>query len=130
MKDLKIETESPLSIAGQIEVLELAKAKINRQVERYKCEGLCTILLESCFQLHSYKAEFVPLSILIPSFNYGYAVFSNTYAFLYQDEYNTKYWWNVRVSEGGITKRLAFLDWFIERLKADERENAKRTTTE
>lgn len=128
MKDLKIETESPLSIAEQIEVLELAKEKLIIMSEFGISNGCCAAIME----VLSYKADSLYYRVmawgiksLIPCFTRENAIIFNM-----GNVTGHIYWWDREISEGGLTKRLAFLDWLIERLKEVGRENTKRTTTE
>lgn len=131
MKDFKIETESPISIAEQIEVLELAKEKLLILSDDHYSVGLCVTICKVINDKHPnlYKmAVNVGVHSVIPIFNWDNAVLSGTVDINSHVSY--WYWWDTEISKGGIPKRLAFLDWLIERLKDGERENTKRTTTE
>ena len=125
MKDFKIETESPLSIAEQIEVLELAKGKLLILSTSDYSAGLCYSISTVIHELHN-RSIIEDVSVMIPSFNSENAVLSGTV----DSYFRKKNWWDREISNGGLTNRLAFLDWLIERLKEAERENTKRTTTE
>lgn len=131
MKDLKIETESPLSIAEQIEVLELEKEKLLILSDDHYSVGLCGTICKVIKDKHPnlYKMVVnVGVHSVIPIFNWDNAVLSGTVDVTSHVYY--WFWWDREISKGGITKRLAFLDWLIERLKEMETENTKRTTTE
>lgn len=131
MKDFKIETESPLSIAEQIEVLELAKEKLLILSDGDYSAGLCVTIRKVIDDKHPklYKIYFnIGVNSVIPMFNWENAVLSGIADADSRVPY--WYWWNTKISNGGLTNRLAFLDWLIERLKKVERENTKRTTTE
>ena len=131
MKDLKIETESPLSIAEQIEVLELAKEKLLILSDGHGSVGLCATICKIIKNKYSHlygTAVNVGIHIVIPIFNWDNAILSGTVDVSSHVYY--WFWWDREISKGGLSNRLAFLDWLIERLKEAEIENAKRTTTE
>mgnify|MGYP000843907010 CR=1 FL=1 len=130
MKDLKIETESPLSIAEQIEVLELAKSMLLELYVGSSCKGLCYVIAIVIYYKHNHLYNLISnygVHKVIPLFDFPHAVLSGT---VDHDAVTHGFWWDREISKGGITNRLAFLDWLIERLKKVERENTKRTTTE
>ena len=131
MKDFKIETESPLSIAEQIEVLELAKEQLlilsGGHYSAGLCATICSVINDKYSHLYG-TAVNVGVHIVIPIFNWDNAVLSGTVDINSHVSYC--YWWDIEIFNGGLTNRIAFLDWLIERLKEVERENTKRTTTE
>ena len=115
--------ESPLTVAEQIEVLETAKENLVSLSDSYACIGLCHALDRAIYKLHK------PLSILtgyisgihkvIPSFTFENAVICGTD---YEKAAPSWYWWSTEVSKGGITNRLKFLDFLIDKLKNEDHE--------
>lgn len=129
----KIETESPLSIEEQIEVLELSKKELKEMVDNGICEGCCIAIVEALldkgYSLYNHDVA-CGIRSLIPCFTRNNAMLSGIGIVRLDTAYC--YWWNREVSKGGLTNRIAFLDWLIEQLKDAivERDNGKQTTTE
>ena len=113
--------ESPLSIAEQIEVLEAAKKKLVDSAGSYFCIGLCDAIKFVVCKNHKHLSEIIHIDIhkVIPSFTFENAVLSGTV-----DKYAVPYWfwWSTKITNGGITNRLAFLDYLIDKLKNEDHE--------
>ena len=114
--------ESPLTVAEQIEVLEAAKKKLVDSAGSYFCIGLCCAINCVIREDYNHLAELAAhggLCNVIPSFTFENAVLSGTV-----DNYAVPYWywWSTEVSKGGITNRLAFLDYLINNLKNEDHE--------
>ena len=113
----KIETESPLSIKEQIEVLEAAKVVLVPSSVCPSCVGLCRAISLVIKKKHNHLYSLVVYNgvrTVIPSFTFESVVLSGMVS---DDAAPGWYWWSTEVSKGGITNRLAFLDWLIEQLK-------------
>ncbi len=116
------ENESPLSIAEQIEVLEAAKKVLVSSLAGASCAGLCNSI--NCVICKSYNhlselAAVYGIHKVIPSFNFPHAVLSGTVS---DDAVPYWFWWSTEVEKGGITNRLNFLDYLIEKLKNEDHE--------
>ena len=116
------ENISPLSIAEQIEVLEAAKEKLIALSDSYNSIGLCfaieCVICEKYNHLYELVA-FGSFGKVIPSFNFPHAVLSGTVS---DDAVPYWYWWPTDIEKGGITNRLAFLDFLIDKLKNEDHE--------
>ena len=113
--------ESPLSVAEQIEVLEAAKKKLVDSAGSYFCIGLCDAIKFVVCKNHKHLSEIIHIDIhkVIPSFTFENAVILGTN---YRSARPDGYWWSTDVEKGGITNRLAFLDYLIEKLKNEDHE--------
>ena len=114
--------EMPVSIAKQIEVLEAAKGVMVSSFIGTSCTGLCYAI--NCVICKSYNhlselAAVYGIRKVIPSFNFPHAVLSGTVS---DDAVPYWYWWPTEVEEGGITNRLNFLDYLIDKLKNEDHE--------
>ena len=116
-----IATKGILTVDEQIEILKLAKDKL--PILRSTCTGLgiCTAIKESLRSIdieHGkgkdlYKIfRFSGIKVLIPSFTRENAVLSKIGKIG-----SGAYWWDTELSKGGLTNRLAFLDWLINELE-------------
>ena len=116
------ENISPLSVAEQIEVLEAAKVVLVSSSVGTSCIGLCWAISCVIYKYYSHLAE---LSIhrgihnVIPSFTFENAVLSGTVSD-YADP--SWFWWDSDIKKGGITNRLAFLGFLINKLKNEDHE--------
>ena len=113
---------SPLSVAEQIEVLEAAKDKLVALSNGDDSVGLCNTIESIIYDKYSHLYELVYIgsaSEAIPSFTFANAVLHGTV-----DKYARPlwFWWSTKVEKGGITNRLGFLDYLIEKLKKDDNE--------
>ena len=112
---------SPLSIKEQIEVLEAAKVSLVALSIGPSCVGLCCAINCVIHEDHNHLAELAAHGIynVIPSFTFENAVLSGT---VWADADPTWFWWDTSVEKGGITNRLNFLDFLIEKLKNENHE--------
>ena len=108
--------ESPLDIAEQIEVLEAAKVYLVALSCGTSCVGLCCAIESVICKEYGYLFESIHGGIhkIIPSFTFENAVLYGTD---YGDASSKWFWWHREISKGGITNRLAFIDFLIEKLK-------------
>lgn len=113
--------ESPLTVAEQIEVLEAAKEKLVASAGSSFCIGLCDAIKFVVCKDHNHLAELIHIDIhkVIPSFTFENAVIFGTN---YRSARPDGYWWSTDVEKGGITNRLAFLYYLIEKLKNEDHE--------
>ena len=115
--------ESPLSIAEQIEVLEAAKGTLVSLSDSYACVGLCHVLDCEIYKRHESLSILTGYSSginkVIPSFTFENAVLYGTD---YEKAAPSWYWWSTEVAKCGITNRLNFLDYLIEKLKNEDHE--------
>ena len=111
---------SPLSVAEQIEVLEAAKETLVFLSDSYTCGGLCKAL-DCAIRKHHKSITDCSRSVcrVIPSFTFENAVLSGT---VEADADPTWFWWDPAVEKGGITNRLAFLNFLIDKLKNEDHE--------
>ena len=116
-----IATKGLLTVDEQIEILKLAKDKL--RILRSTCTGLgmCSAIKEALRSLdierdkneRLYKIfRFSGINVLIPSFTRENAVLSRI-----GKVRSGAYWWDIELSKGGLTNRLAFLDWLINELE-------------
>ena len=121
MKNNMIATKGLLTVNEQIEILKLAKDKL--RILRSTCAGLeiCSAIKEALRSLdiehdkneRLYKIfRFSGINVLIPSFTRENAVLSKI-----GEIRSGAYWWDTELSKGGLTNRLAFLDWLINELE-------------
>ena len=116
------ENASPLSIAEQIEVLEAAKVALVSSFIGTSCTGLCYAINCAICKDYNLLAELEArggICSVIPSFTFENAVLSGT---VDKDTDPSWFWWSTEVDEGGITNRLNFLDYLIEKLKNEDHE--------
>ena len=114
--------ESPLTIAEQIEVLEAAKVALVSSLIGSSCVGLCSAINIVIYNDYNHLAEISSRSGIqnvIPSFTFENAVLSGTVSDYATPEW---YWWPTGVAKGGITNRLNFLDFLINKLKNENHE--------
>ena len=121
MKNNMIATKGLLTVNEQIEILKLAKDKL--RILRSTCTGLgmCSAIKEALRSLdierdkneRLYKIfRSSGINVLIPSFTRENAVLSRI-----GKVRSGAYWWDIELSKGGLTNRLAFLDWLINELE-------------
>ena len=116
------ENISPLSAAEQIEVLEAAKVVLVSSSRGRYCVGLCYAINCVIDEDYNHLAELAAHSGIynvIPSFTFENAVLSGT---VDADADPSWFWWDTTVEKGGITNRLAFLNFLIEKLKNEDHE--------
>ena len=115
--------EIPLSIKEQIEVLEAAKENLVSLSYSYACIGLCHALDCAIYKRHKSLSISTGYSRgihkVIPSFTFENAVLYGTD---YEKAAPNWYWWSTEVAKGGLTNRLNFLDFLIEKLKNENHE--------
>ena len=115
--------ESPLSIKEQIEVLEAAKVVLVSSLIGIgiPCRGLCRAIKIVIHDDYSHLAEIAANGIhnVIPSFSFENAMLSGT---VDNDADPHWFWWYPSPEKGGITNRLAFLDYLINNLKNEDHE--------
>ena len=116
-----IATKGLLTVDEQIEILKLAKDKL--LILRSTCTGLgiCTAIKEALRSTdiehgkrkNLYKIfRLSGINVLIPSFTRENAALSKI-----GEIRSGAYWWDTELSKGGLTNRLAFLDWLINELE-------------
>ena len=114
--------ESPLSIKEQIEVLEDAKEVLLKMSDNINAIGLCRAISAAVHEKHNRLSILVykfGVRKFIPSFTFDNAVLhGSTYWYASQDWY----WWSTKIEKGGITNRLSFLDFLIDKLKNEDHE--------
>ena len=110
-----IATKGLLTVDEQIEILKLAKKKLPNLSWPRSSAGICLaikhILFDKSNRLYN-TACFYGISRLIPSFTRENAVLSKI-----GNMGCGAYWWDPELSKGGLTNRLAFLDWLINELE-------------
>lgn len=110
-----ITTKKLLTVNEQIEILKLAKKKLPNLSWPHSSAGLCLAIKKALFdkskRLYD-TACFCGVSKLIPSFTRENAVLSKI-----GEIGSGAYWWSNALDEGGLTNRLAFLDWLINELE-------------
>ena len=113
--------ESPLSVAEQIEVLEAAKVVLVSSSVGTSCIGICCAINCVIYEDYNYLAEIASHGIynVIPSFTFENAVIYDTNC---KSARPYGYWWSTEVAKGGITNRLAFLNFLINKLKNEDHE--------
>ena len=116
------ENESPLSIAEQIDVLEAAKVVFVSSFIGTSCTGLCYAINCVICKNYTHLADITAhdgIYKVIPSFTFENAVLSGTV-----DDDADPHWflWDTKITNGGITNRLNFLDFLIEKLKNEDHE--------
>ncbi len=114
--------ETPVSVAEQIEVLEASKDVLVSSFIGTSCTGLYyainCVICKSYNHLSELSAVY-GIRKVIPSFTFEKAVLSGT---VDKDTAPEWFWWPTEVDEGGITNRLNFLDYLIEKLKNEDHE--------
>ena len=114
--------EMPVSVAEQIEVLDAAKVVLVPSFMGTSCTGLCYAIYCVICKSYNHLSELSAvcgIHQVIPSFNFQHAVLSGT---VDKDTAPEWFWWPTEVDEGGITNRLNFLDYLIEKLKNEDHE--------
>ena len=114
--------ESPLSIKEQIEVLEAAKVVLVELSTDSDSIGLCEAILIVIKEKHNRLYKLAPIHVaraVIPSFDFRNAVLSGT---VNDDAVPYWFWWDREISKGGITNRLNFLNFLIDKLKNEDHE--------
>ena len=114
--------ESPLTVAEQIEVLEAAKLALVSFSFLGSCPGLCYTIERVICDKHSHLNELVSFGgvrKVIPSFTFENAVLHGTVS---DDAVPYWLWWDAKIAKGGITNRLNFLDYLIDKLKNEDHE--------
>ena len=110
-----IATKGLLTVNEQIEILKLAKKKLPNLSWPHSSAGICLAIKNTLFdksnRLYN-TACFYGISRLIPSFTRDNAVLSKI-----GKVGCGAYWWDIELSKGGLTNRLAFLDWLINELE-------------
>ena len=108
-------TKGLLTINEQIEVLKLSRKRLPNL--RWPCNsaGICLAIKKTLFdkgeRLYN-TACFSGIESLIPSFTRENAILSKI-----GEIGSGVYWWKTELSKGGLTNRLAFLDWLINELE-------------
>lgn len=113
-----IATRKILTVNEQIEILKLAKKKLPNLSWPHSSAGICLAIKNTLFdksnRLYN-TACFYGISRLIPSFTRDNAVLSKI-----GKVGCGAYWWDNELSKGGLTNRLAFLDWLINELEKSQ----------
>ena len=110
-----IATKGLLTINEQIEVLKLSRKRLPNL--RWPCNsaGICLAIKKTLLDKNErlyITASFSGINALIPSFTRENAVLSKIGKIK-----DGAYWWDTELSKGGLTNRLAFLDWLINELE-------------
>ena len=116
--------KSPLSVEEQIEVLEAAKEMLSLEFHTAcdDCIGLCNTIGSLVYYKynHLYKLLYLGgIREVIPSFTFANAVLHGT---VDKGADPTWFWWDPSVEKGGITNRLNFLNFLINKLKNEYHE--------
>ena len=113
--------ESPLSIKEQIEVLEASKVVLVSSSRGRYCVGLCYAINCVIYEDYNHLVESTRAGIynVIPSFTFDNAV---QHGNVDTDAAPEWFWWDHSVEKGGITNRLNFLDYLINKLKNENHE--------
>ena len=110
-----IATKRLLTVNKQIEILKLAKKRLPNLSWSYQSAGICLAIKKTLFdkgeRLYN-TAYFSGIESLIPSFTRENAILSKI-----GKVGCGAYWWDSELSKGGLTNRLAFLDWLINELE-------------
>jgi hypothetical protein len=110
-----IATKGLLTVDEQIEILKLAKKRLPNLSWSHSSAGICLAIKKTLFdkseKLYN-TACFCGINVLIPSFTQENAVLSKI-----GEVRSCAYWWSTELSKGGLTNRLAFLDWLINELE-------------
>jgi len=110
-----IATKGLLTVDEQIEILKLAKKRLPNLSWPNASAGLCLAIKKTLLDKDERLYDtllFSGTSMLIPSFTRENAVLSKI-----GKVGCGAYWWTTDLSEGGLTNRLAFLDWLINELE-------------
>lgn len=110
-----IATKGLLTVNEQIEILKSVKEKLPSLTWAGRSDGLCFAIRRVLFDKNKglYHTSYSSgINTLIPSFTRENAVLSKI-----GDVWNRSYWWKTELSKGGLTNRLAFLDWLINELE-------------
>ena len=129
MDDFKAISEtSPISIGKQIEILKMAKCVFEchynvDEIARGLCWTITEIILKdpmNNFILRSseYERNTPIATLFIPCFTKENALKSNTNA---RENDAWAFWWDIGYDRGGITNRIAFLDWLINKLEETQK---------
>ena len=110
-----IATKGLLTVNEQIAILKLAKKKLPTLSWPCNSAGICLAIKKILFDKSKtlyYTACLSDIKRLIPSFTRENAVLSKI-----GKVGCGAYWWKTELSKGGLTNRLAFLDWLINQLE-------------
>lgn len=110
-----IATKGLLTVDEQIEILKLVKEELPSLTWAGTSYGLCLAIRRVLFDKNKrlYHTSYSSgINTLIPSFTRENAVLSKI-----GEVGQGGYWWNTELSKGGLTNRLAFLDWLINELE-------------
>ena len=110
-----IATKGLLTVNEQIEILKLAKKRLPKLSWSYQSAGICLAIKKTLLDKNERSYEtacFCGINKLIPSFTRENAILSKI-----GEVGSCAYWWDTRLSKGGLTNRLAFLDWLINELE-------------
>ena len=115
MENNMIATKGLLTVNEQIKILKLAKKKLPNLSRSHKRAGICLAIKKAILDKNEklyITASFSGINALIPSFTRENAILSKI------GEIGCgAYWWTTELSKGGLTNRLAFLDWLINELE-------------
>ena len=110
-----IATKGLVTVDEQIAILKSAKEELPSLTYADTTDGLCLAIRRVLFDKNKrlYHTSYSSgINTLIPSFTRENAVLSKI-----GEVGNRAYWWSTRLSKGGLTNRLAFLDWLINELE-------------
>ena len=110
-----IATKGLLTVNEQIEILKSVKEKLPSLTWAGTTDGLCFAIRRVLFDKNKglYHTSYSSgINTLIPSFTRENAILSRI-----GEIGSSAYWWKTELSKGGLTNRLAFLDWLINELE-------------
>ena len=114
-----IATKGLLTVDEQIKILKLAKKRLPNLSWTHTSAGICLAIKKTLFdkgeRLYN-TACFSGIERLIPSFTRENAILSRI-----GEIGSSAYWWKTELSKGGLTNRLAFLDWLINELEKSQK---------
>ena len=113
-----IATKKLLTVNEQIKVLKLSRKRLPDLRRPCNSAGICLAIKKTLFdkgeRLYN-TACFSGIERLIPSFTRENAVLSKIGKIR-----SGAYWWDTELERGGLTNRLAFLDWLINELEESQ----------
>ena len=110
-----IATKSILTVDEQIAILKSAKEELPSLTYAGTTDGLCLAIRRVLFDKNKrlyHTSYYSGISTLIPSCTRENAILSKI-----GEIRSGAYWWDTELSKGGLTNRLAFLDWLINELE-------------
>ena len=113
-----IATKKILTVNEQIEVLKSSRKRLPDLSWSCASAGICLAIKKTLFDMNEkwYSITyFSGIERLIPSFTRENAVLSKI-----GEIRSGAYWWDTKLEKGGLTNRLEFLDWLINKLEKSQ----------